>query len=313
MKEIAACFKKYFDFKGNSSRREYSCFLVLKVLIDFIFVCVSSFIDPICSFIFVLIELITIIPFVAVTVRRLHDIGKSGWLALLLLFPCVSMIFKLYLLFPKSVKAGCEGAQGDTDDKPTSCVVLLLIPIMALPIGFLVSVGNGAQEPVKEKVGQLQRTAMLRDMYVYLQTYQHEYGSFPSVQTTEKSGGVRDLYPLAKTGRIGGEVLNELLHPPGSQFDKFSEEPRPEEFDRNHIGWSYNSRARMGSEDPLMADQGVSSGYIDLQTRDRGIQPLSRKSVMVLLANGEVEYVPVRRRDGKLLTDKVKDWSVLKD
>ena len=135
----------------------------------------------------------------------------------------------------------------------------------------------------------------------------------PNATRYEQGGGVRDLYPLAYTGRMGEKELNECLHPPGGQFDKFSKEPRPEEFDKNHIGWSYNSCARIDSEDPLMADQGVSSGSLRLQSQDRGIKPLSTKGVMVLLANGRVEYVSANPRNGKLLSDIVKDWGVLKD
>lgn len=325
MKEIANCFRKYFDFKGNSSRREYSCFLVFKILVGF-----ASFLltgvfgyENLPSIVYLialaawLLQIGTIIPFVAVVVRRLHDIGRSGWFALILLVPLASLILKFVLVFPKSVRAAGEGAKGGTEDKPTSCVIFVLIPMLVLPIFVLASIGIGAQEPIKEKVGQLQREAMLRDMYVYLQAYQNDFGSFPSVQPKdtrdELGGGVRDLYPLAYTGRMDDKTLNEMLHPPGSQFDKFSKELRPEEFDRNHIGWSYNSCARIGSDDPLMADQGVSSGYLDLTSRDSGIKPLSKKSVIVLLANGQVERISVHRKSGKLLGDVVKDWSVLKD
>jgi len=34
---------------------------------------------------------------------------------------------------------------------------------------------------------------------------------------------------------------------------------------------------------------------------------------MVLLANGNIEFVPANPRTGKLLGDVVKDWGVLKD
>ena len=199
----------------------------------------------------------------------------------------------------------------------TKGFTLIELLVVISVIGILASIGIGAQGPVKEEVGKLQRRTMLRDLYVHLQTYQQDFGSFPSVQPNatryEQGGGVRDLYPLAYTGRMGEKELNECLHPPGGQFDKFSKEPRPEEFDKNHIGWSYNSCARIDSEDPLMADQGVSSGSLRLQSQDRGIKPLSTKGVMVLLANGRVEYVSANPRNGKLLRDIVKDWGVLKD
>ncbi len=333
MKEIAACFKKYFDFKGKSSRREYSCFLIFKILVGWAFMFLAgvleydiSVVPLIVYLIFVffgLLQIATIIPFVAVVVRRLHDIGKSGWFALLLLFPCISLIFKVYLVFAKGVKANSEEAQsevaqGDTEDKLSGCLILVLILVLALPfISFLAGVIIGAQGPINEKVDQLQRQAMLRDMYVYLQTYHENFGSFPSVQPKatryEMGGGVRDLYPLAYTRSIGEKELNDIMHPPGGKFDKFSAELGPVEFDKNHIGWSYNSCARIDSEDPLMADQGVSSAYLNFQTKDRGIKPLSTKNVLVLFANGRIESVPVNRKNGKLLGDKVKDWSVLKD
>ncbi|MBO7435782.1 type II secretion system protein [bacterium] len=199
----------------------------------------------------------------------------------------------------------------------TKGFTLIELLVVISVIGILASIGIGAQGPVKEEVGKLQRRTMLRDLYVHLQTYQQDFGSFPSVQPNatryEQGGGVRDLYPLAYTGRMGEKELNEIMHPPGGQFDKFSKEPRAEEFDKNHIGWSYNSCARIDSEEPLMADQGVSSGSLRLQSQDRGIKPLSTKGVMVLLANGRVEYVSANPRNGKLLSDIVKDWGVLKD
>jgi uncharacterized membrane protein YhaH (DUF805 family) len=37
----------------------------------------------------------------AVTVRRCHDLGRSGWLTLLGFVPLVNLAFGLYLLFAK--------------------------------------------------------------------------------------------------------------------------------------------------------------------------------------------------------------------
>lgn len=334
MKEIAACFKKYFDFKGTSSRREYSCFLVFKMLVDFASVSTAKCLDydsveiPLIIYLLFLIiwllQIATIVPFIAATVRRLHDSGHSGWWALILLFPCVSLVFKIVLAFMKGVRAKsegdqCEVSQDEVEDKPTSCliwiIVLMVLGFCLVPV--LISIGIGAQGPIKEKVSQLQRNAMLRDLYVYLQTYQEDFGSFPSVQPEETrykvGGGVRDLYPLAYVGRMGEKELNELMQPPGGEFKRFSAKFSPAEFDKNHIGWSYNSRARIGSDEPLMADQGVESGYLRLDSNDPGVMPLSTKGVVVLLANGQVIYVSANPRSGKLMTDQVKDWSVLKD
>lgn len=199
----------------------------------------------------------------------------------------------------------------------TKGFTLIELLVVISVIGILAGIGVGAQGPVKEEVGKLQRKSMLRDLYVNLQTYQSDYGCFPSTQPNatryEQGGGVRDLYPLAYTGRLDDKELNKMMHPPGGQFDNFSKDPRIEEFDKNHIGWSYNSCARIDSDEPLMADQGVSSGSLRLQSQDRGIKPLSTKGVMVLLANGSIEYVPANPKNGKILGNIVKDWGVLKD
>ena len=197
----------------------------------------------------------------------------------------------------------------------TKGFTLIELLVVISVIGILAGIGIGAQSTVKKRVGLLQRQTMLRDLYVVLQTYQQDYGSFPSVQPNatryEQGGGVRDLYPLVYSK--DSKELDELLHPPGGQFDKFSSNPRPEEFDKNHIGWSYNSCARIDSEDPLIADQGVSSGSLRLQTQDRGTKPLDPGYVMVLLANGRVEKITVSK-NGKIMGDRiVKDWGVLKD
>ena len=313
MKEILTCYEKYFDFTGKASRKEFcyffNFFLVIVIFFPFVlgFVFFKASLDSL-KFMHGLIVLLTIIPMLSVTSRRWHDLGHTGWLALLWLFPCINIIFGVYLSYAK-------GSNDNSNENSWSCLIIALCIFFGIPI--LAGLGIGAQGLVKEEVGKLQRRTMLRDLYVYLQTYQQDFGSFPSVQPPETSkvqgGGVRDLYPLAYIGRMDEKELNELLHPPGGQFDKFSKEPRAEEFDKNHIGWSYNSCARIDSEEPLMADQGVSSGSLRLQSQDRGIKPLSTKGVMVLLANGRVEYVSANPRNGKLLSDIVKDWGVLKD
>ena len=350
MEEIITCFKKSFDFKGKASKIEFGSFWVFRVLI-FLAICILPHYvkDQLISSLLSLLWILSIVPFFAVSVRRLHDIGSSVWLALILVFPVLVYIIFLILLFIKSPLAGllflfyyllsfiafifeiylvsarskrvCYNAPASDAPAPVAprkrmntCLLCLLI--LPLPLfGLLLGIGVAAQGPIKERVGRTQRKAMLRDLYVVLQTYHQDFGSFPSVQPNatryKQGGGVRDLYPLVL--RMDSNELNEMLHPPGGQFDIFSPIPRPEEFDKNYIGWSYNSCARIGSEDPLMADQGVSSGTLRFQSNQRGLKPLSKEGVTVLLANGQVEFIPVEKRTGKILSDKIKDWSVLKD
>ena len=81
---IYDCFtKKYSDFKGRSRRSEYFPFLLVVV---FVYVGSRSFFEemPLLSFV---VAIILDIPLLAVTARRLHDVGRSGWWMLCPILP----------------------------------------------------------------------------------------------------------------------------------------------------------------------------------------------------------------------------------
>ncbi|MCT7481953.1 DUF805 domain-containing protein [Aliarcobacter cryaerophilus] len=67
---------KFADFNGRAKRSEYWTFVLISGIVSFLL----SFISPEIEAIFVLL---TIIPHISVSVRRLHDINLSGWWALL--------------------------------------------------------------------------------------------------------------------------------------------------------------------------------------------------------------------------------------
>jgi len=92
--------KKYATFSGRSRRREYWFFVL------FCFVCeiVLSFVDSFLGFYDAttgvglfsgLFLLVVLLPSIAVGVRRLHDIGKSGWWMLLGFIPVLGTIVLL--------------------------------------------------------------------------------------------------------------------------------------------------------------------------------------------------------------------------
>ena len=86
--------RRYFDFHGRSGRREYWSFqLLVLVLIILAVFAMFAFTDAAGQAVmerrfsvwagFALLPVI--VPLVAVTVRRLHDLGWSGWWLLALL------------------------------------------------------------------------------------------------------------------------------------------------------------------------------------------------------------------------------------
>lgn len=99
MKWFIAAMKKAFDFSGRSRRKEYWMF----ILFTFIISIPLTIIDTVLGLEFAedmgilstLFSIILIVPSISVTVRRLHDIGKSGLWILLNLIPVIGQIVLL--------------------------------------------------------------------------------------------------------------------------------------------------------------------------------------------------------------------------
>ena len=81
-KSIKICFKKYANFNGRASRSEYWWFQLFYIIVAFVAVIFDAmYIDN--SQTMGPLELVTtlalLLPALAVTARRLHDVGRSGW------------------------------------------------------------------------------------------------------------------------------------------------------------------------------------------------------------------------------------------
>jgi uncharacterized membrane protein YhaH (DUF805 family) len=98
--------KKYAVFTGRAGRREYWYFalvnFVVSVLLGLIF---SIFSDTLGDIIGLVYGLAVLVPSLAVSVRRLHDSGKSGWMLLVGLIPIVGVVWLIVL----HVRKGNEG------------------------------------------------------------------------------------------------------------------------------------------------------------------------------------------------------------
>ena len=113
-------FENYFDFKGRSTRSDYWYAYLFNFIICSVFrvflemsttttetasyqttayesTTNSNAVGAI-SFIVVCYSLIIFIPSLAVTVRRLHDTGKSGWNVLISLVPLIGSIILIIWL-----------------------------------------------------------------------------------------------------------------------------------------------------------------------------------------------------------------------
>ena len=80
---VKTCFKKYTTFSGRASRSEFWYFYLFNYGLYAILIISALNISFIFFWFFVGFLLATLIPFIAVTARRLHDINKSGWFQIL--------------------------------------------------------------------------------------------------------------------------------------------------------------------------------------------------------------------------------------
>ena len=99
--------KQYADFKGRARRKEYWMF----ILFNIIFGGIAMILDSVFGIaiegvgygpLYGVYVLVLFIPGLAVVVRRLHDIGKSGWMLLITLIPLIGAIWLLVLLLTDS-------------------------------------------------------------------------------------------------------------------------------------------------------------------------------------------------------------------
>jgi uncharacterized membrane protein YhaH (DUF805 family) len=87
----------YANAEGRARRKEYWMF----VLFNLLFVLTAGIVDFLLGtfpVIYVLYCLAIIVPSIAVSIRRLHDIGKSGWWMLIGLIPIIGGIWFLVLV-----------------------------------------------------------------------------------------------------------------------------------------------------------------------------------------------------------------------
>ena len=103
---VKICLTKYADFKGRASRPEYWWFALFSFMLAFVAAFIPAFFSafgptPFTAFlslINLLISLALILPSIAVAVRRLHDIDRTGWWILIGLVPLVGLIAMLVFL-----------------------------------------------------------------------------------------------------------------------------------------------------------------------------------------------------------------------
>jgi len=92
---VKSCLNGYVKFDGRAPRSECWWFGVFNFLIDIVAICIdisASTIYEKSELVSTLVALAFLLPNLAVCVRRLHDLNKSGWWVLLFFIPIIGPI-----------------------------------------------------------------------------------------------------------------------------------------------------------------------------------------------------------------------------
>lgn len=93
---IKTVFSKYVDFDGRARRSEYWYFTLFIFILDAVLWLLGHLVSAkFGNTLMSLVSLAIFLPSLGVAVRRLHDIGKSGWWVLLI----ITVIGSLLLIF----------------------------------------------------------------------------------------------------------------------------------------------------------------------------------------------------------------------
>lgn len=146
---VRTCIRKYADFSGRATRAEYWWWVLATLLVGFALGAVDGFVNSISgyktispfSFIF---GIAVLLPDLAVTCRRLHDIGKTGWwqfvwfaLAFLGAIPLIVGV----IIFVVSGFAGVGGwTNGDWEADSRGIIALVVGILVSLLVWLILTV-----------------------------------------------------------------------------------------------------------------------------------------------------------------------------
>ncbi|MEX3011193.1 DUF805 domain-containing protein [Hoeflea sp. TYP-13] len=107
LESVQTVFSKYAVFSGRATRPEYWWWVLFNVIVSVVTDIIDgAIIAPLLGFgmyssdaadpLGWISALVLLVPSIAVSARRLHDIGRSGWWLLLMFLPIIGWLILLY-------------------------------------------------------------------------------------------------------------------------------------------------------------------------------------------------------------------------
>ena len=96
--------KQYIHLQGCASRKQYWMYALFYIVVNIVLGILSSM-DNILGILFficfMLYSLALLLPSISISVRRLHDINRSGWWLLIFIVPMLgTLIWLVFMLWP---------------------------------------------------------------------------------------------------------------------------------------------------------------------------------------------------------------------
>ena len=116
---VKSVLNKYATFTGRSARSEYWWWVLFTIIVSVVlgfveFLLFGSRMGQV-GILGAIYSLATLIPSIAVGVRRLHDLAKSGWWLLIIFIPLIGVLVLLYWF----VQRGTVGPNEFGNDQTT--------------------------------------------------------------------------------------------------------------------------------------------------------------------------------------------------
>ena len=92
---VKTCLSKSIEIQGRASRSEYWWFFLFFIIVAVI-LSFTAQINQLFQVLSLIVYLVLYIPSFTVSVRRLHDLDKSGWFLLIGLIPIIGAILLIY-------------------------------------------------------------------------------------------------------------------------------------------------------------------------------------------------------------------------
>jgi uncharacterized membrane protein YhaH (DUF805 family) len=118
--------KKYAEFNGRARRKEYWFFILFNLIISCVLSVVDVFLGTYSAAAGVgiltgLYGLAVLLPGIGVTIRRLHDTGRSGWWTLIILVPLVGwIVILIFMLIDSQPATNAYGPNPKAGEAPVT-------------------------------------------------------------------------------------------------------------------------------------------------------------------------------------------------